>query len=81
MNYSARISKTESLIEAMEDAVLNLTTGGMSSYTIDTGQTRNTVTKADIGSLNSQLNILYQRLAYFEHMASGGGETIVRPCW
>ncbi len=75
----ARIDKTEVLIVLYEDALDNLITAQMQSYTIDTGQTRQTVTKADIPSINSQLDMLYNRLATLCARLDGSGTVTVVP--
>lgn len=76
-----RIEATKALIIAYEDAILNLTTNGVQSYTLDTGQSRQTVTKNDVNSLNSALNGLYNRLATMETRLNGSGNVIGRPSW
>ena len=76
-----RITKTKAMIEAYEDAVLALGTDGIQSYDLDTGQTRQRVTKLDLDDLNETLEKLYNRLAVFEARLNGCGTTIMRPCW
>lgn len=76
-----RITATKALIVAYEDAVTALgTQGGVVSYTLDTGQSRQTVTRADISSLNRMLDTLYNRLATFEARLHGAALT-ARPAW
>ena len=76
-----RITATKALIVAYEDAVTALgTQGGVVSYTLDTGQSRQTVTRADISSLNRMLDSLYNRLATLEARMYGGSLT-ARPAW
>ena len=76
-----RIAATKALIVAYEDAVTALgTQGGVVSYTLDTGQSRQTVTRADISSLNRMLDTLYNRLATFEARLYGASLT-ARPAW
>lgn len=57
-----RIAKTRELIEAYENAILAISTGSI-SYTLDTGQTKQTVTKASLGEIRSALAALENRLA------------------
>lgn len=76
----ARIEKTKALIESYEDAVLSLSTGRVESYTLDTGQTRQTVTRINLQSMNAALDGLYNRLATLEARLNGGGITL-RPDW
>jgi hypothetical protein len=54
----ARIAKTKLMIIAIEDAILALSTGGVQSYSLNTGQTQQTVTKANISSMRGTLKEL-----------------------
>jgi hypothetical protein len=74
----SRIDKTKTTIESIEDAILALSTGSHQSYTIDTGQTRQSVTKKDISRLNVELDKLYSRLDYLDIKLNGSGTTLVR---
>lgn len=77
----ARINATQALIAAYEEAVLALTTTDIQNYSIDTGQTRQSVTKKDVSRLNEEIDGLYNRLVMLENRLNGGGSTIVRPGW
>lgn len=78
---AARIVVTKALIVAYEDAVLALSVAnGVQSYTIDTGQSKQTVTRTDLSQLNAMLDSLYNRLATLEARLNGAALT-VRPCW
>jgi hypothetical protein len=78
---AARIAVTKGLIVAYEDAVLALSAAnGVQSYTLDTGQSKQVVTRADISSLNAMLDSLYNRLATFEARLNGASLT-AGPCW
>lgn len=57
----ARITATEAQIEAYEAAALALGTGKVQEYTIDTGQTRQTVTRADVSKIQTTIDALYNR--------------------
>jgi len=72
----ARIDATKSQIEAVETAVLALSSGSVRSYTINTGQTTESVTKADISRLGSLLESLYRRLDYLDMRLNGGGPAL-----
>jgi hypothetical protein len=74
----SRIDKTKTAIEAIEDAILALSTGNLQSYTIDTGQTRQAVTKKDISRLNVELDKLYLRLDWLDTRLNGSGTSLVR---
>lgn len=76
-----RIEKTKALIIAWEDAELALSAGGVQSYTLDTGQTRQTVTKADLGTIRNTIDGLLNRLVTLEARLGNGGVVNVRPAW
>jgi hypothetical protein len=75
----ARISKTKELIEAHEDALLALTVGGVQQYSLNTGQTQQTVTKTNIGSLRAAIGMLENRLKQLEGDLCGTGVVRVIP--
>ena len=72
-----RITKVEALIEAYEDA-LTAIAGGAQSYSLDTGQTRQTVTKANLTEIRNALSSLENRRATLKARLCGGG-VYVRP--
>lgn len=75
-----RIAATKALIIAYEDAATALSSG-VQSYSLDTGQSKQTVTRSDTKSINETLDGLYNRLATLEARATGGGVMVVRPGW
>lgn len=76
-----RIVVTKALIVVYEEAVTALgVQGGVLSYTLDTGQSRQTVTRTDIPNLNRMLDSLYNRLATLQARLTGGAVT-ARPAW
>lgn len=76
-----RIDATKRTIVAYEDAILQLTTGGIITYSLDTGQTRQSVTKIDVIRLQSQLDALYNRLVVLNARLKGTGVVRVVPAW
>ena len=75
-----RITKTKAIIVAIEDALTALAgANGVQSYTLDTGQGRQTVTRESVATLQGQLDSLYNRVATLEARAYGSGVVIVRP--
>lgn len=76
-----RITATKALIVIYEGAITAIVTNGAQSYTLDTGQSRQTVTKVDIAQLNASLDGLYNRLCTFQARLDGSGSGIVRPGW
>ena len=76
-----RITATKAQIVAYEDAITALASGGVQSYTIDTGQTRQTVTRLDLANLQTVLDGLMNRLAVYEARLNGSGALIGRPAF
>lgn len=74
-----RIDRTKALIIAYEDCLLALASNKNKSYSINTGQTTETVSQKDIPSVQSLLETLYSQLDYFDAMLSGTVSTIVVP--
>lgn len=74
-----RIAKTKELIIAYEDALLALGTGGVQSYSLNTGQTQQMVTKANVASMKNMLAVLEARLASYQARLCGGAVTHVLP--
>jgi hypothetical protein len=74
-----RVAATKLLIVKYEQAIDALSTGAQ-SYQLDTGQTRQLVSKAQLGSLQLTLTRLEARLATLQ-MRSGKARFYVRPGW
>ena len=55
--------------------------GTAQTYTIDTGQTRQTVSKLNIASLRSYIDSLYNRRATLIARRDGSGTRTMRPDW
>jgi len=76
-----RITATKAQIVAYEDASLALGTDGAQSYTLDTGQSRQTVTAPDLEWIQKTIASLYNRLVTLEARQTGNGTMIARPGW
>lgn len=76
-----KIAVIQAQIDAYEDAFLQLGSTGIQSYTIDTGQTRQTVTRANLSEMRIVLDNLYNRLATLQARLTGCGVTHIRPGW
>ena len=74
-----RIAKTKTLILAYEAAVEAIAGGQVQEYLLDTGQSRQRVTRLDLTSLNTQLDGLYNRLTVFQNQLTGAGSFNVGP--
>ena len=75
-----RIDATKAQIVAYENAALALS-AGVQSYTLDTGQSRQTVTKLDLDDLQKTIDALYNRCATLEARRNGSGTVTVSPAW
>ena len=77
-----RITRTRALIVAYEDAVSTLVAGTVQSYTLNTGQSTQTVSKFDLPNLNSAIDGLYNRCATLEaRLGEGAGTISAVPDW
>ena len=76
-----RIAATKALIVVYEDALTAIVTNGVQRYTLDTGQSVQTVTKVDVNDLNNSVDSLYNRLATLEARCNGTGVLNVRPAF
>lgn len=76
-----RITATKNQIATLEDAALDLSSGAITSYTLDTGQSRQVVTKSNISLINKTIDSLYNRLATLEARLNGSGTVVGRPAW
>lgn len=75
-----RIATTKLMIVAYEDAVLALS-NGVTSYTLNTGQSQQTVSRASIPDLNRTLDSLYNRLVMLNARLNGSNVVRVNPAW
>lgn len=75
------IDKTKLAIDEAMTAEAGLMAGTVQSYTLDTSQSRQTVTKFNITELRNYIDSLLNRLATLETRVYGCGVTTVRPCW
>lgn len=76
-----RLAKVEELIERVEDAILQLSSGAVVSYSLDTGQSRQTVTKQSIGQLKNLLESLESRRNALRSRLGCGGSGYMGPGW
>ena len=67
---AARITRTKEMIVIIEDQIDKVAAGAQ-TYTLDTGQTRQSVTAATLGSLRFQLDQLENRLATLDARRCG----------
>lgn len=76
-----RIAALKETRDEWEDAEASLIVGTIQSYTIDTGQSRQTVTKVNITEFRKAIDSLSNRIATLEARCYGNGVTRVVPGW
>lgn len=76
---SAKIEKTRALIDALDDAILALSTTGIMEYTINTGQSTQRVTRQDVTRLTEQRAALFQHYDSLCARVTNGGAIQVIP--
>ncbi len=74
-----RIAAAKALLVAYEDAIFAVTTGGIQSYTLNTGQTVQTVTKLDVDKMNAAIDSIMNRIITLEARCTNSGVSIGRP--
>jgi hypothetical protein len=72
------LSNARIQLDAVDRAIYSLTTKGIASYTIDTGQDRQTVTRSDLSMLQSWRTQLITQISTLEARFSIGGSRAVR---
>lgn len=76
----------EEQITAIKEAIRKinadlLTASTVQSYTLDTGQTKQTVTRQQIASLRATRDGLLNELRYWNNQLGGCSTVYVRPAW
>lgn len=78
---ATQIAALETLIAAYNAAELALITNGMQTYTLDTGQDRQTVTKLDIKWIGERKEAALNQWAVLNARCGGTGVTTGVPIW
>ncbi len=73
MNLDERIATVRKIVEAYEEAIIKLLDEGHSSYTVDTGQSRLTVTRHNIGTVQRRHGEAMNLLGVLEARRDGAG--------
>jgi hypothetical protein len=76
-----RLVKTLELINIYDAAITAIVTDGAQQYTLDTGQSRQVVTKLDIASLQRILAHLENKYVTLQARCQGRFRTHGRPDW
>lgn len=74
----ARIDFYEALIPNLETTILGLSQGDKRSYSLNTGQTTESVTKKDLTRLEGILQTATDRLEAYQQRLNGGSSVHVR---
>jgi hypothetical protein len=73
-----RIDAIQGQIVATEEAITKLMLGTVKSYSINTGQTTQSVTKKDVSKLHEIIKSLIVQLETWDMCLNGGGTGYVR---
>ena len=77
---AAKKTEVEAIIDALIKTITQLSSGGVKSYTLDTGQGKQVVTREDLSDLNEQLNsYLNLRDVLCTRITTGSGTFNIRP--
>jgi hypothetical protein len=76
-----RLAATKALILVYDEAITKLVSGAVHSYTLDTGQSRQVVTRFDIASMQKILTSLENKVVTLEARCNRAYRTYGRPIW
>ena len=79
--WQERLEATKAQIILYEDAIMQLSTGAVQSYSLNTGQTTQSVTRFDLNRLQVTLDVLLNRLATLEARLNGCSTINAGPAW
>lgn len=75
----SRLEKTKAIIDALDDAILQLSTTGILEYHLDTGQSKQRVTRQDLARLADMRSDLFNQYDALCARLSNGGALQVIP--
>jgi hypothetical protein len=78
---SDSIATLETIIRAYDAAILALAVNGIQAYTLDTGQSRQTVTQLDLADLRKTRTSMYNEYVTLCARLNGTGTIVGRPGW
>lgn len=76
-----QLQKLKERLQAYQEAELALITDGISSYTLDTGQTRQTVTTNDLPAIERVISRIQSQIDVYYTRVYGCGTRTTRPAW
>lgn len=74
-----RLEKVKAIIDALDDAILQLTVNGVLEYSLNTGQSIQRVTRQDVTKLVDQRGVLFQQYDSLCARLTNGGAIQVVP--
>lgn len=77
--WSDQLAAAKTAVTAYNAAILALATGAIQSYTLETGQTRQVVTKANLTELRRARDSLLNEVATLESRLCGSGSSHIVP--
>lgn len=78
--WADQLNRAIASATALQDAITGLEAGTIQSYTLNTGQTTQTVTKKSISNLYSALDGALNRVATLDARVNGSSTNVV-PSW
>lgn len=78
--WTERLNKKIALLDEIDTALTGLVTGNIQSYTLDTGQTRQTVTKANLDVLQAFMLSLENQISELQIRTTGCNTVNMRQC-
>jgi len=79
MTDSEILAATNTALAAAMEAELLLSAGTVKSYSLDTGQTKQDVTKKDLGSIKNMISTLLNRRDIYSARVNGTGAALLTP--
>ena len=76
-----QLTKAKALVDAVDAAIIALTTTSIQSYELDTGQSKQRVTRLDLEQLQVMYDSALNRVATLEARLYGCGNITARPAW
>lgn len=74
----ARLDKTKAIINALDDAILQLSTTGILEYHLDTGQSKQRVTRQDVARMTEMRADLFNQYdALCSRLTNGGAIQVI----
>lgn len=76
-----RLTNLETQLDDMDAAIIGISAGTLESYTLDTGQDRQTVTKLNLKALVAARDSVLNQYDVICTRLNRSGSPIVRPCF